>query len=607
MPRLFLSWRPFALFLLLAGLTATGLFFLLDPAVLDIKVDRKSSEWMVMSGLGGAGIATVVLTVLYVIASTSQNAVFRHWEQLLTNARALHGRWKQVADKEISTREPQMLREQARVDAKREETLARYQETYAAKLNEIRSRRDSALAETHDAYRRRVQAADQLRNSRLIDLDNWHRSTLATIETTFATTSESLKTQLAEQLTLRQREQSAAWSELKLGWEKSLAEFKGGIEQEQAASRRQFPDWSVLGGKNVERPQSIPRGIRIGDYGIDLNDWPGAVSSDARLAPRQSQLSHPAILKFPERPSLLLKHRSPEGRAAALPVLQTAMLRLLTSLPPGTVRFTLIDPVGLGDSFAGFMHLADVDDLLVTNRIWTEPSQIEARLADLTEHMENVLQTYLRNEFATLEDYNRHAGEVAEPYRIVVIRDFPAKFSEIAARRLTSIITTGPRCGVYVLMAIDGKLPLPNNFHLGDIESAMNVFEWNDPPVKQSARFDWIHEASDPLIDQLALPVEGPVADPRPQAFYPVDPILARWPLVPDAPPAPELFSQIVKSAGAAAKGARRVEVSFERIAPSVRERWTHDSRRGIDIPMGRAGAVKLQHVRLGQGPRSTC
>ncbi|MFO1092122.1 MAG: hypothetical protein U0992_02260 [Planctomycetaceae bacterium] len=69
---------------------------------------------------------------------------------------------------------------------------------------------------------------------------------------------------------------------------------------------------------------------------------------------------------------------------------------------PGKLRLTIIDPVGLGESFAGFMHLADYDELLVTKRIWTEPDQIEQQLADLTQHMENVLQKYLRNEFASI-------------------------------------------------------------------------------------------------------------------------------------------------------------------------------------------------------------
>ena len=57
--------------------------------------------------------------------------------------------------------------------------------------------------------------------------------------------------------------------------------------------------------------------------------------------------------------------------------------------------------------------------------------------------MENVIQKYLRNEFETIEEYNVHAGEVAEPFRVLVVANFPANFSETAARRLVSIASTG--------------------------------------------------------------------------------------------------------------------------------------------------------------------
>ena len=135
-------------------------------------------------------------------------------------------------------------------------------------------------------------------------------------------------------------------------------------------------------------------------------------------------LSLPALLPFPHNASLSIT-ASGEGRLAAVHVFQAVMLRLLATVPPGKVRFTIIDPVGRGENFAGFMHLADYDDILVTNRIWTEPQQIEARLADLTEHMENVIQKYLRNDFETIAEYNEFAGEVAEPFRVLVVANFP--------------------------------------------------------------------------------------------------------------------------------------------------------------------------------------
>ena len=47
--------------------------------------------------------------------------------------------------------------------------------------------------------------------------------------------------------------------------------------------------------------------------------------------------------------------------------------------------------------------------------------------------MENVIQVYLRNEFASIQEYNAFAGEMAEPYRVLVVANFPANFSEAAA------------------------------------------------------------------------------------------------------------------------------------------------------------------------------
>ena len=119
------------------------------------------------------------------------------------------------------------------------------------------------------------------------------------------------------------------------------------------------------------------------------------------------------------------------------------MLRLLTSLPPGQVRFTIIDPVGIGRNFGAFMHLADYDEALVNGQVWTDPRQINDRLADLSAHMEKVTQKYLRNEYATLGEYNAVAGEVAEPYRVLVVADFPANFDEKSAARLAELRRQG--------------------------------------------------------------------------------------------------------------------------------------------------------------------
>ena len=46
---------------------------------------------------------------------------------------------------------------------------------------------------------------------------------------------------------------------------------------------------------------------------------------------------------------------------------------------------------------------------------------------------------------------------MAEPFQVLVIANFPANFSEEAARRLVSIASSGARCGVYTLISADRK------------------------------------------------------------------------------------------------------------------------------------------------------
>jgi len=148
------------------------------------------------------------------------------------------------------------------------------------------------------------------------------------------------------------------------------------------------------------------------------------------------------------------------------------MLRFLTGLPPGKVRFTIIDPVGLGENFAAFMHLADFDEKLVTAQIWTEPRQIEARLTDLTDHIASVIQKYLRNQYKSIEEYNRAAGEVAEPYRVLVVANFPdelhARGGQAAGqhRQQRAIVRRPVR-----LVGVDAKAVMPRDFDLKDLEA----------------------------------------------------------------------------------------------------------------------------------------
>ena len=45
-----------------------------------------------------------------------------------------------------------------------------------------------------------------------------------------------------------------------------------------------------------------------------------------------------------------------------------------------------------------------------------------------------------------------------------------------------------------------------------------------------------------------------------------------------------------------------KVEVPFEQVAPAEADYWKGDSGKELVVPIGRAGAMRLQSVRLGRG-----
>ena len=111
-----------------------------------------------------------------------------------------------------------------------------------------------------------------------------------------------------------------------------------------------------------------------------------------------------------------------------------------------------IDPSGLGRNFAEFMHLGDHDERLVDSGVRTSGAAIETCLGDHASHVQTVVSKYLRGQFGDLRDYNQHAGDMAEPYRLIVVADYPRQFSEMAAQSLLSIAENGSRAGVHVLI-----------------------------------------------------------------------------------------------------------------------------------------------------------
>lgn len=519
------------------------------------------SDWVIAvagSLLFGLLAAVAVRQLVWPVARRQSLSVMPDFVQAIANG-------EEALDVAIADAVAEAKRKETELLDRRDRTVNEAQMLWSRQKVELAEEHQRKIEAAKVDFAGRRQKIKEKHEAELQEFDAKFPAEITAREQQFARDSEDLNNERQQALNTFRDEFDKKWQTLSDQWNHGFGQFKLAIDEMQAFCEQRFPQWDAVDWQQWQPTYEDLPMLRFGQLNVDLAELPSGLPSNERLALAQTEYQMPEVLTYPDFPSLLYKADG-IGRDFAIASQQNVMLRLLTSLPPGKVRFTIIDPTGLGQNFSAFMHLADFDERLVSNRIWTESTHINKRLADLTEHMENVIQKYLRNEFDSIQEYNRHAGEVAEAYQILVIANFPANFTEDAARRLVSIASSGARCGVYTLLSCDTKMKFPRNFELADLE-------------KHSVVLDWQGES-------FCRQSEG----------------LEHLPLLLDGPPTGELLTQVVRAVGEFAKDANRVEVPFESVLPPDDEWWTRDSRGDVVVPLGRAGATKLQSMELGKG-----
>jgi hypothetical protein len=371
-----------------------------------------------------------------------------------------------------------------------------------------------------------------------------------------------------ETLTKLEAARRTAKQAIESDWQNGVVPLWTQLQAAGAAAGGCFAPWRRDDWQTLQLPQEFAQAARFAELHVDLEKLSGVKLDHPELKPAgDQQFTVPLLVAVPDAGSLLFETKN-SGHEQIIGALNSLILRLLTVAPPGKVAFTIFDPVGLGQNFAGIMHLADFEERVINSRIWTQQAQFEERLAELNEHIEKVTQMYLRNEFATLAEYNAQAGRLAEKYHFLVIADFPVNFSDVAVKRLQNIIASGPRCGVHTLIHWDQR---------------------RQPPLEL-------------VPEEVRKNAIGIV--PKGEGFATAGMNWEGVKLVLDAPPDAELATDLLQKIGKASTDSYRVEMPFSEVVPAESEAWSLDTTRELKVPIGRTGATKLQYLALGQGTR---
>lgn len=507
----------------------------------------------------GAGVLFLLVAAIYLLGGRSAEA---QAATIAADLARLTGLYQACVANAQEAREAEVQR----IEAETTETLRALETRWQQATREADSRREAMvrelsekstpLAARHQAFLQRRRAVLEEQHVEAISiLTRQHEEQLTLL-------SGSREGRTEKHLADNQ----ARWQEIESGWKEAIPPLFDVVSASVQAGDR-FPAWEDSSWQTWIPPLRFGGGVPFGHLAVDLNALCETLPRDERLAlPGPETFSLPLLLRFPQEGSLLVETTRSCGESVA-GALNGIILRLLAESPAGRLNFTILDPVGLGQNFAGVMHLADYEDSLINKRIWTQATEIEQRLSDLNKHIEKVIQLHLRNEYPTIREYNEQAGNIAEKYHFLVIADFPVNFSDSALRNLVNIAVSGARCGVYLLIHWDRRHDVPR-FVLDELKRNSICLT----QVKGGFELDGFSAKG----TQLTL----------------------------ESAPAPEVTTQFLHKVGVGWKDSNRIEVPFSRITPSPEEIWSLDTAEELRVPIGRAGAAKLQYLAIGKGTR---
>ena len=465
----------------------------------------------------------------------------------------------------------------------------------SSRLEQLHATAKNQLNEQYLEKRNAITAAHTAQAGELNTSSSQQRNQLATTrrakQSKINSTSEPRLESLSKQHELAQQE-------LKQDQETFFKKLEGDFQNSQAYSVRRWMSGCRFSAKSMQQIQqrALAEFPPWDSKCYSDGNWPRVSDSLAwrlgEIQPLDQMRSEVQTLNLPQSPSEqpwsiffdLLSHGAlvlethPECKQSSNNLIRNTLLRAVTSVQPGNLNITIIDPEGLGKQYSWLMSLADIDPALVNHRVWTQPLHISEQLANTARHVEDVIQQSLRDRFANLIEYNNSAGPMAVPYRLLVWSNFPFGVDDHSWQSLCSILSSGGKCGVGVILQVS------------------NTYVW--PTFADRSK-----------LDEFGLRLKlVPVQNKGSTSSEPVDeitidhPELSMYRIVPELPPSEERIQEIMEHQIASLANLGKRIVPFESIAIPESEQQTTSSAEGLIIPLGISDAGRVQSLKLGAG-----
>jgi len=210
------------------------------------------------------------------------------------------------------------------------------------------------------------------------------------------------------------------------------------ITQRVRLLRRHQPAFEDLRGEDTCLASGMPDLLLLGSQEVQFKDF---------------RFRIPHGIPFPFEHALVL----PVGNQAQLRLAHHVLLRFLQAIPPGRLELTLVDPLKLGHSFAPFLPLLNVEQLMPQRRVLTRGDEIEHVLGKLTDEAEDLIQHRFKGRISNWTEYNTECPDNPLHYKIVLLFDVPEQLSDKSLWYLQRLVENGPRCGILPVIAVNSQ------------------------------------------------------------------------------------------------------------------------------------------------------
>jgi DNA segregation ATPase FtsK/SpoIIIE, S-DNA-T family len=520
----------------------------------------------IVIAIAGVGGATLTALGLYVV---SVPLLTRSIGRLFPAVLAQERRANNVLSQGGKIAEFSYQAELAKATQNRASELQRLETEYRESRTRLVERYNQESARLVADCKSKRESTAQSRIANMTEIDRSHKPR-----------SEDLKNQLAEEKRKFLDDHQQHFAQLEndfvraqsyivdrwfKGWERASRHMRMARQK----GLEDLPSWELECFDRGDWPRS-DRSLawRLGE--IRPDDTFVKATQELQLSPTIAAEAWPVFYELLSHGSLILD-TDVASKGLADQIVRNTLLRAITSLMPGKLNVTIIDPEGLGKQYSWLMALADIDPTLVNHRVWTQPLHIAEQLTLTARHVEDVIQQSLRDKYSNLVAYNQAAGPMAVPFRLLMWSNFPVGLDDHAWQSLCAILSSGGKCGVGVILQLSDAYSWPTFAERSKLD---------EYGLKLKLRSSAI-EGVKVVLDQSEL---------------------SSYRLEPELPPTDDQIQRIMEHHVESLEDLGRRVIPFESLSMDSTEQKEVSSAEFLSVPIGMTDAGRIQHLKLGVG-----